>query len=123
MTTDQAPPLKPRRGEIWLVTFDPSLGSEIRKTRPAVVLSSDSMGRLPIKLVAPITERKERFEINLWHVRIAPSAASGLSKVSAVDLLQVRGADTQRFVERLGRVPAMTLEEIVTALALVVEYH
>ena len=46
----------PLRGEIWLVNFDPTIGSEIRKTRPAVVVSSDAVGRLPIKLVAPVTD-------------------------------------------------------------------
>ncbi|ACB53253.1 putative PemK-like protein [Crocosphaera subtropica ATCC 51142] len=38
----------PKRGEIWLVNFDPTLGSEIRKTRPAIVISSDAAGKLPI---------------------------------------------------------------------------
>ena len=41
-------PTVPKRGEIWLVRFDPTIGSEIRKTRPAIVLSSDAVGRLPI---------------------------------------------------------------------------
>ncbi|MDD1438227.1 type II toxin-antitoxin system PemK/MazF family toxin [Dolichospermum sp. ST_sed10] len=48
-------PDTPKRGEIWLVNFDPTVGAEIRKIRPAVVISSDAAGRLPIKLVAPIT--------------------------------------------------------------------
>ena len=42
----------PRRGDIWLVNLDPTVGSEIQKTRPAVVVSSDAVGRLPVKLVA-----------------------------------------------------------------------
>ena len=44
----------PSRGEIWLVDFDPSIGSEIRKVRPALVVSLDSIGRLPLRLVVPI---------------------------------------------------------------------
>jgi hypothetical protein len=44
------------RGDVWLVNFDPTLGTEIRKTQPAVIISSDAVGRLPIKLVAPITD-------------------------------------------------------------------
>ena len=62
----------PRLGEIWLVNFDPTIGTEIRKTRPAVVVSSDAVGRLPIKLVAPVTDWKEHFTPNIWHVRIDP---------------------------------------------------
>jgi mRNA interferase MazF len=48
------------------VNFDPTLGTEIRKTRPAIVVSSDAVGRLPIKLVAPITDWKARYAPNVW---------------------------------------------------------
>nr|WP_310487775.1 type II toxin-antitoxin system PemK/MazF family toxin [Chamaesiphon sp. VAR_69_metabat_338] len=41
----------PRRGEIWLVNLDPTVGAEIQKTRPAIVISSDYIGKLPLKLV------------------------------------------------------------------------
>ncbi|GFZ95652.1 type II toxin-antitoxin system PemK/MazF family toxin [Okeania sp. KiyG1] len=41
----------PKRGDIWLTNFDPTIGSEIRKIRPAIIISSDGIGRLPIKLV------------------------------------------------------------------------
>ena len=93
-----------RRGEIWLVSLDPTVGAEIQKTRPAVVVSSDAVGVLPIKLVAPITDWKDYFADNVWHVQILPEASNGLSKPSAVDALQLRGIDAQRFVHRLGRV-------------------
>ena len=122
MTT--SPPV-PRRGEVWLCDFDPTKGSEIRKTRPAVVLSSDSMGILPLKLVAPITGWKEKFDGRLWFVKLAPTKANGLTKEGAVDLLQVRSlaVDGERFVEKKGHVTATKLEDIVSALALVVEYQ
>ena len=86
-------PATPQRGEIWLVNFDPTVGTEIQKTRPAVVVSSDAVGRLPIKLVAPLTDWKEYFAPNIWHVRIDPDPTNGLTKVSAVDTLQLRGMD------------------------------
>jgi mRNA interferase MazF len=106
---------KPGRGEIWRVNFDPTIGAEIKKTRPAVIISSDAVGKLPIKLVAPITDWKDYFEGNLWHVRIEPDEQNGLSKISAVDALQLRGMDTQRFVEKLGEIDKNTLEEIIWA--------
>jgi len=62
------------------VGFDPTLGSEIRKTRPAVVISSDAVGRLPVKLVAPVTDWKAHYAANVWHVRVEPEAENGLSK-------------------------------------------
>jgi hypothetical protein len=51
----------PKRGEIWLVDFDPSLGAEIRKARPAVVVSLDSIGRLPLRVVVPVTDWKTQY--------------------------------------------------------------
>ena len=117
-----AKPVGPKRGEIWWVNLDPTVGAEIRKKRPAVVLSSDAMGVLPIKLIAPLTGWDNRYADNLWHVRIDPDPGNGLNKVSAVDVLQVRGVDTRRFVGRIGRVAAGTMSEIAAALAAVVEY-
>ena len=112
----------PRRGDIWLVNLDPTVGSEIQKTRPAVVVSSDAVGRLPIKLVAPLTDWKEYFAPNVWHVRVDPNLSTGLAKTSAADALQLRGLDQQRFIRKLGRVPPPTMEELVLAIAAVIEY-
>ena len=113
---------KPERGDIWLVSFDPTVGSEIRKTRPAVVISSDAVGRLPVKLVAPLTDWKTYYAANLWHVRVDPDSQNGLTKPSAVDTLQIRGIDLQRCIRKLGKVSSTTLEEIVLSLAAVIEY-
>ena len=114
--------LSVKRGEIWLVNFDPTIGREIQKTRPAVVVSSDGVGRLPIKLVAPVTDWKEYFSSNIWHVRIDPDPANGLVKTSAVDTLQLRGMDRQRFIRKLGQVSPTILEEIILAIAAIIEY-
>jgi mRNA interferase MazF len=114
--------MPPRRGEIWLVNFEPTVGAEIRKTRPAIVISSDAVGRLPIKLVAPLTDWKARYATSTWHVRIDPDAMNGLTKPSPVDALQLRGMDHLRFVHKLGEVSTSQLEEIVLAVATVIEY-
>lgn len=78
----------PKRREIWLINFDPTVGSEIQKMRPAIVISSDAIGKLPIKLVAPITNWKPSFSQNFWHVKIEPDATNSLTKISAIDALQ-----------------------------------
>lgn len=111
-----------RRGEIWLVNLDPTVGAEIRKTRPVVVVSSDAIGALPIKLVAPLMEWKDYLAQNVWHVKVTPDRRNGLTKTSAVDTLQLRGVDTQRFIQKLGRVSPAVMRSIVTAIAAVVEY-
>jgi mRNA interferase MazF len=105
------------------VALDPTIGAEIRKTRPAIVVSSDEMGRLPIKLIAPVTDWKDVFARNAWHIRLEPNAQNGLTKISAVDALQLRGLDTQRFVRKLGTVESGTMDQIATVIALVVEYQ
>jgi mRNA interferase MazF len=86
------------------------------------VISSDAVGRLPIKLVAPITDWKDHYSGNVWHVRLDPDSSNGLSKLSAADALQLRGMDHKRFIRRLGIVPPNTLEEIVLAVTAVIEY-
>jgi mRNA interferase MazF len=112
----------PRRGEIWLVNFDPTVGAEIRKTRPAVVVSSDGIGRLPLKLVAPVTDWNPAFSRNIWHVKIDPDPATGLSKPSAVDALQLRGMAVERFIRKMGAVREELMEAITLAIAAVVEF-
>ena len=115
-------PTVPKRGEIWLVRFDPTVGSEIRKTRPAIVVSSDAVGRLPIKLVAPITDWKDRYAAHIWHVRIDPNPMNGLMKTSAADALQLRGVDHLRFVPKLGDITPLILRQILVAVAAIIEY-
>lgn len=112
----------PKRGEIWLVNFDPTIGTEIKKVRPAIVVSSDAIGKLPIKLAAPITDWKDYFTQNLWHIKLEPDAVNHLTKISAVDVLQLRGLDIQRFIRKLGDLPAEKMAEITTAIATVVEF-
>jgi mRNA interferase MazF len=114
-------PIQFKRGEIWLTNFDPTLGTEIKKIRPAVILSADAIGRLPIKLVAPITDWKPYFESNLWHIKLEPTTPNGLSKTSAIDALQLRGLDTQRFIRKLGNLDAETMAELALAIITVIE--
>lgn len=102
-------------------SFDPTVGAEIRKTRPALVISSDFVGRLPIKLVAPLTDWKPNFAPDVWHVRVDPTPQKGLSKSSAVDVLQLRGLDLQRFVRRRGELPSEKMEEVTLAITEVIE--
>jgi mRNA interferase MazF len=110
-----------QRGEVWLVNFDPTVGTEIRKIRPAVVISSNNIGVLPIKLVAPITDWKDWYVGNLWHVKLSPNSDNGLSKDSSVDTLQLRGIDTQRFIRKLGSLSPDEINSIVIAIVTVIE--
>ena len=111
------------RGEIWLVNFDPTIGSEIKKQRPAVVISSDGVGKLPLKLVAPITAWQESFEDNLWYVKLESNDTNHLTKPSAVDVLQLRGLDVARFIRRIGVLESKEMKAITEAIVLVIEHE
>ncbi len=114
---------RPRRGEVWLVSLDPTIGAEIKKTRPVVIASSDLIGKLPLKWVVPITDWKPYFSTNLWHIYLEPSATNGLTKTSAADVFQLRSLDTRRFIRRLGTLTSTDLQEIVLAIAAIIEYQ
>lgn len=111
-----------KRGETWLVNLNPTIGTEIRKKRPVIVINSDAVGVLPIRLVAPLTEWKDYFADNVWHVKVIPDGENGLSKISTVDTLQLCGLDTRRFIQKLGNVADITMESIVEAIAIIIEY-
>lgn len=119
LTTDTSP----RRGEIWLVNLDPTIGAEMRKTRPAVVLSTDNIRSLPLRLVAPITGWKGWYTESFWHVRLAPDSDNGLTKLSAVDTLQLRSVDVHRLGKRIGFVNVPLMEVIAATVAAVVEHQ
>jgi mRNA interferase MazF len=59
-----------KRGEIYLVNFDPTVGAEIRKTRPAVIVSEDAIGILPLRVIVPLTDWKDRYAVAPWMVSI-----------------------------------------------------
>ncbi len=110
----------PRRGEIWLLRFDPAEGAEIRKTRLAVVLNVPAVGKLPLRLVAPITEWKARYSNIPWLVFVRANARNGLSKDSAADAFQVKSVSIERFVSRIGETTGEEIEEVSAAVALCV---
>ena len=86
------------RSEVWLINLDPTLGAEIRKTRPAVIVNDDAIGTLPLRVIVPVTEWKERYAAAPWMVRLSPSALNGLDKPSAADAFQVRSRHSGSFV-------------------------
>ena len=111
----------PRRGEIWLVDLNPTLGAEMGKLRPALVVGRDALARLPLRLVVPITSWQPRFAALPWMVRIEPSPHNGLHKTSAVDTLQIRALDLRRFRRRLGALTPEQMRQVAAGLRLVLD--
>jgi mRNA interferase MazF len=106
-----------KQGEIWLINLDPAIGAEIKKSRPAVIVNDDSLGKLPLKIIVPLTDWKEHYKAAPWMVFISPDPANNLSKASAADCFQIRSISEKRFVKRMGSINRVNLEEISEALA------
>jgi mRNA interferase MazF len=105
----------PRRGEVYLVSFDPTLGAEIRKTRPALVIQNDFANRWsPITIVAAISSRSDE-PTYPTDVRVDPPEGS-LRAASIVLLNHLRSIDRRRLVRRLGRLRPETIKRVDRAL-------
>ena len=104
----------PKRGEIYLVSLDPTVGSEISKTRPALIISNDINNQYGETVtVIPITTALEKiypFEALL------PLGEGGLTKKSKAKCNQVRTIDKIRLIKSIGQLDESRLNEIEKAL-------
>ncbi len=111
----------PKRGEVWLVRFDPSAGAAIRKVRPAVVVNLDAIGgRLPLRIVVPVTDSKSDFGNLSWFVSLPAASENGLPRDSGADAFQLKSVSVTRFAPKLGEVTDAQIDEIAAAIALCV---
>lgn len=105
-----------RRGEVFLVNFDPTVGAEAKKTRPALVVSNDiNNAHSPIVSISPITSNVTRvysFEVEI------PPGVGGLKTRSKVMVNQTRAVDKIRLIKKLGHLPEQIMEDINRALKL-----
>jgi mRNA interferase MazF len=107
--------IRPKRGEVYLVTFDPTIGAEIQKTRPALIVQNDVANRhSPITIVAAITSQ---FDEPLYPTEVlSQPPEGGLTIPSVVLLNQVRSVDKRRLVRRLGTLTPTTMERVDRAI-------
>lgn len=100
---------RPARGEVWLINLDPTVGSEIQKTRPCVVISPPEINaHLSVLLVAPLTSGS----------RPAPFRVETVFKGKPGRMLleQIRAVSTDRFVKNIGELNSETLKQSLTIL-------
>ncbi len=98
-----------KRFDVYLITLDPTLGSEISKTRPCLVVSPDEMNRwIRTVIVAPMTTKGQSYPTRI------PCEFQG--KEGQIVLDQIRTVDKTRFVRRLGRLDATTQSQVLAAL-------
>lgn len=103
-----------QRGDVFLVNLDPVIGSEVGKTRPAVVLQNEMANRTsPTVTVIPLSTKVDRvfpFQV------LIPAGEGGLTRESKVLCEQIRTLSTRRLLQHLGSLPPERLEQIRTAL-------
>ena len=100
----------PKRDEVWLVELDPSRGSEIRKTRPCLIVSPDEMNcHLMTPIVAPMTTAERAYPTRV--------AVTFQGKKGQVALDQIRAVDRQRLLKKLGSVSPKTAVVVSATLA------
>ena len=98
------------RFDVYLVTLDPTVGSEIKKTRPCVVVSPNEMNQhIATVIVAPLTSKGHDYPTRI--------ACRFQGKQGQVVLDQLRTVDKVRLVKRLGRLGAATQDDILGTLA------
>jgi mRNA interferase MazF len=105
-----------KQGEIWFVDLDPTKGAEIQKKRPAIIVNDDRLGKLPLKVIVPITDWKDHYQVAPWMVKLESNKTNGLSKDSSVDCFQVRSLSQERLIKKLGNIDITTLNDIKEAL-------
>lgn len=100
-----------RRGSIWLVDLDPTIGHEIKKTRPSVIIQNDVGNKYnPTTIIAPITSQKLD-KIYIIEV-LLKKENSGLDKDSKILFDQIRVVDKARLIKKIGEVDRETMGKI-----------
>ena len=110
-----------KQGEIWQINLDPTIGSEMKKIRPCIILNNNTVGKLPLKVIAPLTDFKEHYRVIPWMVIVEPNSKNGLKKISAIDLFQVRSLSQKRLIKKIGFVDKEVIDACKESLDVVFE--
>lgn len=94
----------------------------MQKTRPAVVMTEEGIGKLPLQIVVPITDWKSHYMNYPWMVNLKPTKANGLTKESGADAFQVKSLSNERLIECMGILEGSQVEDIAAAIAICVGY-
>lgn len=107
------------RGEVWTMTLSRKREAEDANSRTVVILSSDALGTLPLRVVVPLTAWRDEYSGALWMVRIPPVLNSGLDLAMAADALQVRSVSSARLTRKLGELPVHLVDKVAEAVAVI----
>lgn len=104
-----------------MINLEPTIGAEIRKKRPAIIVNDDELGILPLKVIVPITDWKDKFEVAEWMVKIEPDKNNNLKKISSADCFQIRSLSQERLIKKIGYVDELIMYKISVALSKVLK--
>ena len=108
----------PRRGEVWLVSLDPTVGHEVQKTRPAVVVTNDVYNRHNwVIIVMPLTSHAAAE----YDQALVQPPEGGLTSTSVTLPDQIRAVDRRRLVKRLGKLQPLTMQQVDRSLRMVLD--
>jgi mRNA interferase MazF len=110
----------PRRGDIYWVSLDPTVGTEIAKTRPAVIVSNDDGNELSARVIVAPTTSSNVTRVYPFEV-LVQAGEGGLAHTSKVALDQMRAVDKQRLGRRIGSLAAERMEDIDRAIRLTLD--
>jgi len=107
-----------KHGEVWQVDFAPAVGQEIKKQRPAIIVNHNAVGSLNLKIVVPISEVNKP---STWHIPLSPSTSNGLTKNCHADCFQIKSISHDRFIQKLGKLSELEMDEVKLGLVLVLD--
>ena len=110
-----------KTGEIYLVNLDPTIGDEIKKKRPVVVLNGGHEKHLRLAIVVPVTTWNSAWENNPFFVSLSPDPKNGLQKKSAIDCFQIRAISHNRFTVKIGEISHDEIDLLKKSIALILD--
>ena len=110
-----------KQKDIWLVNLEPAKSTDIKEVKPCVLFSDDKVEDYSLKVIAPLTDFQEKFEIEPWVVKIVPDDNNNLVDVAAIDLFQIRLVEKEHFIKKTGSISDDDLFRVLEALSDVFE--
>jgi mRNA interferase MazF len=108
-----------KTGEIYWVNLDPTVGDEIKKRRPVIILNGGHDKHLKLAIVVPVSAWSPYWDANPFFVTLEPNSKNGLSKKSSVDCFQIRAISHNRFVAKIGNISNDEINLIRKSIALI----
>ena len=108
-----------KTGEIYWVNLDPTVGDEIKKKRPVIILNGGHNKHLKLAIVVPVTAWSRYWDENPYFVTLEPNSKNGLSKKSSVYCFQIRAISHNRFVKKIGNISNDETELIRRSITLI----